>query len=66
MPDDLLAAAPPEIDPVDLLSQCLPRVLSELSAEDREVIVLCDIEGMTQKAYAERLGLPLATSKSRV
>ena len=52
--------------PVDSLTQCLPRVLSELSQEDRDVIVLCDIEGMTQKAYAERLGLPLATAKSRV
>ena len=66
LPDDLLAESSPETDPVDLLSHCLPRVLSELSQEDRDVIVLCDIEGMTQKAYAERLGLPLATAKSRV
>ena len=41
-------------------------MLTELSAEDSEAIILCDIEGMTQKAYAERLGLPLATAKSRV
>lgn len=65
LPDDLLAESSLETDPVDLLSYCLPRVLSELT-EDRDVIVLCDIEGMTQKAYAERLGLPLATAKSRV
>ena len=66
LPDDLLADAPPEIAPVDLLSHCLPRVLSELSAEDREAIVLCDIQGVTQKAFAERLGLSLPAAKSRV
>ena len=66
LPDDLLADAPPEIAPVDLLSHCLPRVLSELSAEDREAIVLCDIQGVTQKAFAERLGLTLPAAKSRV
>ena len=66
LPDDLLADALPEIAPVDLLSHCLPRVLSELSAEDREAIVLCDIQGVTQKAFAERLGLSLPAAKSRV
>ena len=38
LPDDLIADGTPETAPVDLLSHCLPRVLSELSAEDREVI----------------------------
>lgn len=66
LPDDLLAESPPETDPVDLLSHCLPRVLSELSAEDREAITLCDIQGMTQKAFAGRLGLSLPAAKSRV
>lgn len=66
LPDDLLADAPPETAPVDLLSHCLPRVLSELSPEDREAVVLCDIQGMTQKAFAARLGLSLPAAKSRV
>ena len=66
LPDDLYAESAPEADPVDLLSQCLPRVLSELSPEDREAITLCDIQGMTQKAYSERLGLSLPAVKSRV
>ena len=66
LPEDLLAESPAEPAPVDLLSHCLPRVLSELSPEDREAIVLCDIEGMTQKAFAERLGLSLPAAKSRV
>ena len=52
--------------PVDLLSHCLPRVLSELSPEDREAIVFCDIQGVTQRAFAERLGLSLPAAKSRV
>jgi RNA polymerase sigma-70 factor (ECF subfamily) len=66
LPDDLaadVAEAPP---PVDGLSQCLPRILSELSAQDREAITLCDIEGMTQQAFAKRLGLSLPAAKSRV
>lgn len=52
--------------PVDSLSQCIPRVLAELSATDREAIVLCDIEGMSQLEFANRTGLTLAAAKSRV
>jgi len=66
LPDDLHAETPAEPVPVDLLSHCLPRVLSELSADDREAITLCDIQGMTQKTFAERLGLSLPAAKSRV
>ena len=66
LPDDLSAEAPQEIEPVDLLSHCLPRVLSELSPEDRAAIVSCDIEGTTQKTFAERQGLSLPAAKSRV
>lgn len=66
LPDDLAAepvAGPP---PVEALSQCLPRVLAELSSQDREAITLCDLEGMTQQDYAARLGLSLPAAKSRV
>ncbi len=66
LPDDLLAESSLETDPVDLLSHCLPRVLSELAAEDREAILLCDIQGVTQKAFAEQLHLSLSAAKSRV
>lgn len=61
-----LVDAPYEIAPVEALSQCLPRVLSELSCEVREAITLCDIEGLSQQALASRLGLTLAAAKSRV
>lgn len=66
LPDDLADDAVPELDPVDFLSHCLPRVLSELSAEDREVITQCDLRGVTQEDYAQQLGLTLPAAKSRV
>ena len=66
LPDDLQAESPSEPAPVDLLSHCLPRVLLELSTEDREAIVLCDIQRMTQIAFAQRQGLSLPAAKSRV
>ncbi|MDP2107617.1 MAG: sigma factor-like helix-turn-helix DNA-binding protein, partial [Rhodocyclaceae bacterium] len=45
---------------------CLPRVLSELSAQDREAITRCDIEGMTQQDFAKLKGITLPGAKSRV
>ena len=51
---------------VDHLAQCLPRVLSELSPEDRLAIVACDIEGMTQAEFAAQQGISLPGAKSRV
>lgn len=51
---------------VDELTQCLPRVLSELSAEDREAIELCDLQGLPQAEYAQRTGLSLSAAKSRI
>lgn len=61
-----LAEEPADVAPVDLLSQCLPRVLSELSADDREAITLCDLDGLSQQMLADRLGLSLPAAKSRV
>lgn len=66
LPDDLVAEAEDAPPPVDSLTQCLPRVLAELSPLDREAITLCDIEGMTQQDYAKRIGLSLPAAKSRV
>lgn len=65
LPDDL-SADTDEIDAIDTLSACLPRVLSELPEADRIAIELCEIEGLTQQAFADRLGLSLAAAKSRV
>lgn len=54
------------IAPVESLSQCLPRVLAELSADDREVLSRCDIDGMSQQAYADLVNITLPAAKSRL
>ena len=65
LPEDLPAPAP-DIDTVDQLTACLPRVLSELSAEDREAITRCDLQGMSQADFALASGLGLSAAKSRL
>lgn len=66
LPDDLAAELPEPPPPMDGLTQCLPRVLAELSDRDREAITLCDIEGMTQPDFARLKGITLPAAKSRV
>ncbi|MDZ7920572.1 sigma-70 family RNA polymerase sigma factor [Rhodoferax sp.] len=65
LPDDL-ASPEDEAETVDTLTACLPRVLSELSAEDREAITLCDLQGLPQADYAHAKGITLSAAKSRV
>ena len=65
LPADL-AGEVADVATVDSLVACLPRVLSELSPEDREAIVLCDLEGLPQDEYARRKGLRLSGAKSRI
>ncbi|MDD5335102.1 MAG: sigma-70 family RNA polymerase sigma factor [Rhodoferax sp.] len=65
LPEDL-AAPTDETDTVDTLTACLPRVLSELTVEDREAITLCDLEGMAQADFAAAKGLRLSAAKSRL
>ena len=69
LPVDVDAVPEPDaaVDPVDLLAQtCLPRVLAELDPQDRQAIELCDLQGISQRELAERLGLSLPAAKSRV
>jgi RNA polymerase sigma-70 factor, ECF subfamily len=65
LPDDLTAPID-ETDTVDSLTTCLPRVLSELSPEDREAITQCDLLGVPQAEFAAAKGLSLSAAKSRV
>lgn len=65
LPGDLTADLD-EPSPVESLAVCLPRVLSEMSLEDRQAITTCDLEGRSQEAYAHEHGLSLAAAKSRV
>ncbi|WP_299787569.1 sigma-70 family RNA polymerase sigma factor [uncultured Shewanella sp.] len=53
-------------DVVDKLAHCLPRVLTELSSPDSDIIQACDINGMSQCEYASRHGLTLSATKSRL
>lgn len=65
LPDDLVSPVD-EVDTVDTLVACLPRVLAELSPEDRDAITQCDLEGMAQMDYAEAKGISLSAAKSRL
>jgi RNA polymerase sigma-70 factor, ECF subfamily len=65
LPEDL-AVEKVEMAAIDGLTACLPRVLSELSAEDRDAITCCDLQGMSQADYAVRIGVGLSGAKSRV
>ena len=51
---------------VDELTQCLPRLLTELTSEDSNIIRCCDINGMTLQDYAEANQLTLTATKSRI
>jgi RNA polymerase sigma-70 factor, ECF subfamily len=66
LPEDVPAPVADEHPVVDDLSQCLPRVLTELSEADRLAITLCDINGYSQQELADRLGISLPGAKSRI
>lgn len=66
LPADLMGEPAEAPALVTSLAACLPRVLSELDPVDREAITLCDLEGLPQVQYAQRLGLTPAAAKSRV
>lgn len=65
LPEDLPAPLE-DTDTVDSLTACLPRVLSELSDEDRNVITQCDLRGVPQADFATARGLSLSAAKSRL
>ena len=56
----------PEIAAVETLSACLPRALQDLTEDEREVITLCDLEGLNQADYAKQKNISLAGAKSRI
>ncbi len=65
VPDEL-AATDSAFEPVVKLSQCLPVALKKLSADDQEIIELCDLDGLNQADYAKRKQLSLSAAKSRI
>jgi len=63
------ATNPDEEDSATLnqeLATCLQPMLQALPSTYQEALRLVELEGMTQKAVAERLGLSLSGAKSRV
>lgn len=48
------------------VASCLDPMMSLISGEDREALRLADVEGISQKDLAERLGLSVTGAKSRV
>ena len=52
--------------PIINLQQCLIRVISELSDEDKNIIEQCDMQGLSQQAYAQKHQLSLSATKSRI
>jgi RNA polymerase sigma factor (sigma-70 family) len=65
------AAVPEAIEPIDHLTgrellEVLDAELDRLPATYREPLVLCYLEGLTRDEAAARLGVPLATVKSRL
>ncbi|MCE0492926.1 sigma-70 family RNA polymerase sigma factor [Vibrio salinus] len=52
--------------PVDDLAQCLPKALTKLSPEDKDILESCDLKGMKQQDYATSHGLSPSAVKSRI
>lgn len=63
---DQLQAVEAVIAPVDALSTCLERALLDLDEDDRDVVQRCDLDGQTQRAYAEAHGLGVPAVKARI
>ena len=63
---ELQAPTSEALEPVDALAGCVDRVLGELAPEDTAILQACDIQGLTQRAFAERHGLSLPATKSRL
>ncbi|KDE38812.1 RNA polymerase sigma factor SigZ [Nitrincola lacisaponensis] len=58
----------PEVEraAIDELDSCLRRNIRELATADREILEACDLQGMTQLAYAQHKGLTLTATKARL
>ena len=63
---DQEAPEDPRVDTRGLLAACLIPFLSQLSDDQAEALRLTDLGGLTQRAAAAQLGVPLPTLKARV
>jgi RNA polymerase sigma-70 factor (ECF subfamily) len=63
------SVAAPEAPPEDVARELLPGfapMFERLTAEDRQALLLTEVDGLTQRELATRLGLSLPGAKSRV
>jgi len=65
VPEDL-AAPEPEGGVREELARCLTSLIAHLPETARQAIELAELQGLTQKETAERLGISLSGAKSRV
>ncbi|MBS1203936.1 MAG: polymerase sigma factor SigZ [Proteobacteria bacterium] len=54
----------PEV--IDSLAGCLPRILDKMAEADRNILTLCNLEGMKHTEFAVLNGITLAAAKSRL
>ena len=64
--DDNLSEEKNNIEAVESLSACLPHALANLAQEEQLIIQACDIDGQSQKDFAEQHNLTLPATKSRI
>lgn len=57
---------PEGVEAVRSRQRMVQEALSRLKPEQREVLILCDLEGMSYKEIAEILRVPLGTVQSRI
>jgi RNA polymerase sigma-70 factor (ECF subfamily) len=61
-----VAAEDDDVAPTAELSSCVRKLIDKLAPADAEALRLVDLEGLSQQALADRLGLSLSGAKSRV
>ena len=66
MPETLAEEREPASAELDDLKASFRRMIDSLPEPYREAVVLTELEGLTQKELAERLGISLSGAKSRV
>jgi len=62
--DPAIVALPPSAETIYEAAE-VRRAIDELPADEREIVRLLHLDGLTQTEVAERLGIPLGTVKSR-
>jgi RNA polymerase sigma-70 factor (ECF subfamily) len=66
LPDDLVASEVPDAREAEALQAAFRRMVHSLPPPYREAILLTEFAGLTQKEYAERMGISVSGAKSRV